>query len=183
MTQWAGHYCSSLHPYTALGAWFTGMLRESFGGNKQMINKAGREINKAVRETPTKIARTGKQNLEGGTFSPQSVGETYNYLAHTKYFLKPQLTKCPGHKGILPLHTEDISQVGEAPLLLLAGSRLPKTADVYKPNIKLFSPQTHLLFGVQLPKERSELTFVSIYSSVQFTGGKLLLFLSSSREK
>lgn len=61
---------------------------------------------------------------------------------------------------------------------------VPEAAEVYIQNIKLFSPQTHLLlFGVQLSKERSELTFTSIYSSVRFAGGKLPLFLSSSREK
>ena len=80
--------------------------------------------------------------------------ETYNYLVHTKYFLKPQLTICPGYKEILPPHVEDISQVGKTLLSLLAQSRsklFPKWQRfAYKIFNFLFS-ETHHLFGVGLP--------------------------------
>lgn len=110
-------------------------------------------MNKTGRGKPLwKRHNSTKQNL-GGTLSPKSVGETYNYLVHTKYFLKPQLTKCLGYKEILPPHVENIPQVGKGSLSLLARSRsvrFPKGQRLaYK--IANFFPQTHLhLFGVWL---------------------------------
>ena len=99
-----------------------------------------------------------KQNL-GGTFSPESVRETYNYSVHTKYFLKPQLTICLGYNEILLPHVEDISQVGKLLLSLLVQSRsrlFPKWQRLAYKIFNFFFSQVHLLlFGVGLPEGKT----------------------------
>ena len=85
--------------------------------------------------------------------------ETYNYSVHTKYFLKTQLTICPGYNKIPLPHVEDISQVGKILLSLLslhgAGrSRLfPKWQRLAYKIFNFFFSKMHLhLFGVGLPE-------------------------------
>lgn len=84
------------------------------------------------------------------------MGQTYNYLVHTKYFLKPQLTKWPGYKEVLPPHVDNISQAGKALLSLLVQSRLFSTWQRFTfkiINCFFFFPQMSLfLFGMGLPR-------------------------------
>lgn len=90
------------------------------------------------------------------------MGETYNYLVHTNYLWKPQLTECPEYKESLPLHIEDFSQIGKAPFALLAwGELFPKWQRfAYKTLTCFLLKHTSLSLVWGCLKGRSELTFI-----------------------